>query len=460
MAKSKIYLLILLSCTLAYWGSLKYGFSQDDYYFLLISQAGSVREVLEFFSPWHQQGFPFFRPLGTQLYYYLFTTIFGVSGAALAMHVFMILVQSLNGYLVYRLVSKLFKDTKTTSVMIGLLYVISSVHFLSLFYIAATQQLLAATFGLLSLIAFTSKKYVAAGLYLIPGILSKESALVIPGIASLIYLYESKIFNLAMIKNYLLKIFPYIFVIALYLGIRLLAGIHIQSEYQPVIGPSLLSTIRWYLLFGYGAPEELLRYGLSGFGIRIGQFISDFGVLGLTSILSTFILTIGVIYRVLTSLISHKPFTIKQVMILMTWFILGIILIVWYPDHRYPHYLDLSLIPLLYLVIGDSSARLKYFMFGALTIASVLGIMISERVHWTTGRAKMVESTLQNIDWARICSEDNLVFVGEGNKPLELSYSLSLSNGPRVICHNKALGVYYQGIDKSWPADAFAVTVK
>jgi hypothetical protein len=460
MAKSKIWLLILTATVLSYFGSLKYGFSQDDYFFLFISKADSLSQVLQFFSPWHQQGFPFFRPLGTQLYYYLFTTLFTQSDAPYAMHIFMILLQSFNGYLVYKLVSRLFKDTTGTSLMIGILYAISSVHFLSLFYIAATQQLLAATFGLLSLNAFVSKKYSAAALYLIPGILSKESALVVPGIASLIYLYESKTFNLALVKNYLLKIIPYVFVIALYLGIRLMAGIHIQSEYQPVFGLSLLSTIRWYLLFGYGAPEELLRYGLSGMGIRIGQFVSDFGFLGWVSIITTGIGSIYFVYRVLTTLIKGDWQSKKQTFILLTWFILGIILIVWYPDHRYPHYLDLSLIPLLYLVIGNARAKLKYFMFGVLVIASLSAIMISQQQHWTTGRAKMVESVLQVMDWQGICQFNNLVFVGEGTKPLELSYSLSLSNGPRVICHNKALGVYYQGVDKNWPADSFVVTVK
>lgn len=462
MAQFKIWLLIFISTTLAYFGSLRYGFSQDDYFFLFISKAGSVGEVLQFFSPWHQQGFPFFRPLGTQLYYFLFNQ------NPFSMHVFMLLLQSFNGYLVYKLVSKLFKDNHLTSIMIGILYAISSVHFLSLFYIAATQQLLAATFGLLSLNAFASKKYLSAALYLVPGILSKESALVVPGIATLIYLYDSGKLSFLWIKKYLFAILPYIVVIALYLGLRLFAGIHIQSEYQPVFGPSLISTIRWYILFGFGAPEELLRYGLSGMSIRLGQFITDFGYLGLVSVVSTGIGCLYFVYRVVTSLFYRDWGSKKQTLILLTWFILGIILIIWYPDHRYPHYLDLSLIPLLYLVIGNTSSKLKYFIFSTLVVASISSIMLSTGSHWTTGRAKIVESALHVYDWEAICAKENVAFVGEGSKPLELSYALSLGNGPRVICNNSSLGVYYltaEALAKevegdTMPEDVFIVDIK
>ncbi len=437
MAQFKIWLLIFIATSLAYFGSLKYGFSQDDYFFLFISKAESIGEVLQFFSPWHQQGFPFFRPLGTQLYYFLFNQ------NPFFMHIFMLLLQSLNGYLVYKLVSKLFKESHLTSTMIGILYAISSVHFLSLFYIAATQQLLSATFGLLSLNAFVSKKYLHSALYLIPGILSKESALVVPGIASLIYLYDSSKLSFSWIKKYLLAILPYVVVIALYLGLRLSAGIHIQSEYQPVFGPSLLSTIRWYLLFGYGAPEDLLRYGLSGMSIRLGQFVTDFGYLGWISLISTGIGFTYFVIRVLSSLIKGDWSSKKKTLILLSWFILGIILIVWYPDHRYPHYLDLSLIPLLYLVIGGTPTKLKYFIFSVLVVASFSSIMLSVGSHWTTGRAKIVESALSAYAWGDICSKDNIAFVGEGTKPLELSYALSLGNGPRVICDKSSLSVYY-----------------
>ena len=454
MSKFKIYLLILVSTAFAYWGSLKYGFSQDDYFFLFISRARSLGEVLQFFSPWHQQGFPFFRPLGTQLYYFLFNQ------NPLFMHIFMLLLQSLNGYLVYKLISKLFKENQLTSILIGVLYTISSVHFLSLFYIAATQQLLSATFGLLSLNAFISKKYLASALYLIPGILSKESALVVPGIATLIYLYESSKISLAWIKKYLLAILPYIIVISLYLGIRLVAGISVQSEYQPVFGPSLLSTIRWYLLFGYGAPEAMLNYGLSGMSIRLGQFATDFGYLGLVSVLTTFIGFIYFVVRVLAVMLKGDWLSKKKTLILLTWFILGIILIVWYPDHRYPHYLDLSLIPLLYIVISHPKGKLKYFMFGTMVVASLSSILLSEQNHWTTGRALMAREALTRYDWGNLCKEENIVFTGAGTAPRELSYTLSLENGPRVICNKPGLGVYYQGVDKTWPASATTVKVE
>lgn len=439
MQKFKTWLLIFAAAVLAYGGSLKYGFSQDDYYFLLISKADSLTGVFDFFSPWHQQGFAFFRPLGTQLYYYLFTSLFTQNGAPLFMHIFMLLLQSINGYLVYRLVKKL-SGNKISSLLLGLAYATSSAHFLSLYYIAATQQLLAASFSLLSLNAFVSKKYLYSGLWMIPALLSKESALVTPAIAFILSFYESSKFDL---RKWVRSLLPYVLFVGLYLVMRFVAGVEVQKEYVPVIGSSLLSTIRWYLLFGYGAPEELLRYGLSGFGIRLGDFIHDFGYLGLASLVSTFSLAIYTVVQVTRSLIYRKPFTIRQLLILFTWFITGIILIVWYPDHRYPHYLDLSLIPLLYLVIFSQSGKGRYFLTLVLIIASLCGITISSRSHWTVGRSNMVEKSLEVLDWQAICTHDKIAFRGQNTRPLELSYSLSLENGPRVICNNPNLQVYY-----------------
>jgi len=316
MQKLKIYLLILLGVTTFYVGALKYGFSQDDYYFLTISKANSWADVFKFFLPWQQQGFAFFRPLGTQFYFSLFTSIFGMSSAPLPMHIFMIILQSVNGYLVYLLCSKLFKEEKL-GILIGLAYAISSVHFLSLYYIAATQQLLAMTFSLLSLNAFISRKYHLASLYLVPGLLSKESALVTPAVAGIISLYQAGAINMTSVKKTFFKLVPYIVVTAIYLGIRFAVGVEVQSEYRPVFGLSLLSTIRWYLLFAFGAPEELLRYGLAGMGIRIGQFLTDFNSLGWLNLVSTFLVFLYFLRSIVRSKLLHS-------FLLLSWFFLAL----------------------------------------------------------------------------------------------------------------------------------------
>ena len=422
----KYWLLILLVTLITYGSSLRYSFSQDDYYFLLISQANSFKEVLQFFSPWHQQGFVFFRPLGTQLYFYLFQQ------NAWAMHIFMLLVQSINGYLVMRLVERL-KAKSPASLLVGVLYAASAAHFLSLFYIAATQQLLAATFSLISLITFVDKKYWTSALLLIPGLLSKETAIITPAIAALLYQLGHKKFE---IKKVLPLAVPYIAVGAVYVILRLASGITVQSEYHPVIGPSIISTLRWYWLFGYSAPEELMRYSGAYLFVNFFRFIRDFGTVALVSTLATIVAALTAIGIAIKSVTLGQPLSRLKITVYMLWFLVGIVLVIFYPHHRYPHYLDLGLIPLLLIIIEGVGGKWRYIFSGLLLVGSLAAINISRDAHWTTGRAEMAERARVFFDEKHICDYDSVRFTGEDNAPQELSYTLSLENGPTVMCEH------------------------
>lgn len=436
MSKIKIYLLILIGVVLAYGGALKYGFSQDDWYFLLISKANNFREVIGFFNPLSQSGFAFFRPLSTQLYYFLFN-----QNPAL-MHVFMIFVQSLSGYFVFLLLKEL-KLKSPTPTLVALLYSVSSVHFLSLYYIAATQQLLAAAFSLLSLILFLKQKYPLSTLVLVLALLSKETSIVTPLIALGLVL-------ISRAKPTISQFIPYTLVFMLYLIMRLSTHGTTQSEYHLFFGPSVLTNIRWYFLFAANFPEILVGYGLPRMGIDLAKFISDYRAPALIITLSGSLTA----FFALARLVQSKRW------LYLLWFVVGLGPVILLRDHLYPHYLDLALIPLLLLLLQDLKPRHQYFIAILYLLASLYSIQFSENHHWTTARAQIVQSAMTSYDWDKICRQDNIVFTGEGSAPRELSYALSLANGPRVICNKDDLGVYYQGVDKTWPDDAYLIKSK
>lgn len=433
----KNWLMIMLASFLAYGGSLKYGFSQDDFYFLLISQANSIKDVLEFFSPWHQQGFAFFRPLGTQFYFYLFQQ------NAWAMHLFMLILHSFNGYLVTKLVARL-KHNPPVPLLIGILYTTSAVHFLSLYYISATQQLLATFFGLISLNSFLDKKYWQSALLLIPGLLSKETAIVIPVIALLLYQLEHQ--TLA-VKKLFKPFLPYFLSVLIYLLLRFSAGVVVQSEYSPVLNLSLVSTLRWYWLFGYGAPEELMRYSGMYLFVNFFRYIRDLGWIAAVSTVVTVSASLIAILIAGKSALFNRPLSRVQISVYISWFLAGIALVVAYPHHRYPHYLDLALIPLLLLAVTPLKGVWRYLMVLLILLGSWSGINLSASTHWTTGRAKMGARALSFFEAQDLCKYNTLQFVGEGNAAEELSYTLSLENGPRVICDNPRMTTYYGETD-------------
>ncbi len=419
MPNIKTWLLFFFATLVAYAGSLRYGFSQDDWYFLLISDAHNLSDMLNFFNPLAQSGFAFFRPLGTQLYYLLFNM------HPLSMHLFMLTVQALNGYLVMRLVGRL-KLKSPTPLIVGLLYTISSVHFLSLFYIAATQQLLAATFSLLSLIFFLDSKYRSSAALFALALLCKETAIVVPGVALILTL-------ISQLRPKLKLFLPYALVFVIYLLIRLATSSGVQSEYQLTLGPSLLTNLRWYYLFAANLPEALVSYGLPRMGINFTQFIHDFGISAWVIMISTGLISLFTFIRLI--------YTRRWLYIL--WFVVSLGPILLLRDHLYPHYLDLALIPFLLLLTQDLKVKYQYLISLIYILAAIYSIQFSQAHHWTTGRAIMSSSAQTKLDWSEICSHDSVAFVGEGSRPLELSYTLSLENGPRVICQNPALKVYY-----------------
>lgn len=419
MQNFKTWLLIFIATIVAYGTSLRYGFSQDDWYFLLISRANNFGDVLNFFNPASQFGFAFFRPLGTQLYYYLF------QDKSVAMHAFMLLVQSFNGFLVMRLVARL-KVKSPVPLMVGILYAISSVHFLSLYYIAATQQLLATFFALLSLNSFLAIGHWPSAIYFLLALLSKETAIVVPGVAFILLLVNK-------LKPTFKQFAPYLLASALYLIMRLATSSTVQSEYYFSFDPSVLTNIRWYALFGANFPEQLVSYGLPRMGINFTQFITDFGTSTWIIVISSSLIALFAIIR----LIQTRRW------LYALWFVIALGPVILLRDHLYPHYLDLALIPFLLLLTQDLKLKTQYLVFAFYALTAVFSIQFSQAHHWTTGRAVMAERALSGLDWREICTHDSIIFAGEDRQPLELSYTLSLENGPRVICNKPTLQVYY-----------------
>jgi len=433
MTNTKYYLILLIITSLFYGGALKYGFSQDDWYFLSISQANSLGDILNFFNPAAQSGFAFFRPLGTQLYYYLSTTLAGIESAPILMHSFMILVQAASAIVVYRLLL-LLKYSDQLSKYVSLIYASTSAVFLSLYYIAATQQLLATFFSLLSLTAFISRKPLQVGIYWALALLSKETAIMTPVLG--VILTQLKELNLSIFKKWQ-QFIPYFLVGVIYISLRLISPPTVQSEYHFVFGGNVISTLRWFILFGYGSPEEWIRYGLAGGRLNLSGIVSDYGLLGVVNISTTAILLIMTLYSLLTSPHVHRP------LLYILWWFLGLAPILFLQNHRYPHYLDLSLIPLLLLTL-ESIKRYHLAIVGIFLVASYTAITISSSSHWTVGRSKISEKAIEYFAQNQVCETSHLIFAAPAPYPAELGYALSLENGPRVICNNSQLKVEYR----------------
>lgn len=438
MKKTKLghYLILALSVLLFYGSSLQYGLSQDDFFHLSISKAGSLGDFFQFFNPL-KHDWVFFRPLSTQVFYFLFGSFFSWQQAAVPMHLFALLLHIINSALVYRLVNRLVSKDKLLGLIVAVLYAISPIHFLSLFYVGAVQQLLTTFFSLLLLLSLKSGNRLKQSLLLLLALMSKEIAIRLAPLATLYLVLKQKPLKTALAET------KHLYLISLlYLLFRLGFGLSVPAEYVVTFNPfKLLASVMWYGLFSLGLPENLLRYGLSGGRINFVQFFLDHPP-------STKLLAFGalvLLYFSLKSLLANK--SKQRSWFLLLWWILGIAPILPFVDHRYPHYLDLSLIALLVLVFSKLSKKLSLLVFLLVFYCSYLGISLEKTTHWTIGRSIIVKNFAPLLESGSYCQGDSLLITGPGNVGRELSYALMLEHGPQIICNNDDLRIYYSGVN-------------
>jgi len=439
MAKSKIIIILSLAVLLAYGMSMQYGFSQDDWFHLSISKAGSIKDFFNFFNPF-DVSWIFFRPLSTQLPYWFAYSIFGLDIAPYFMHFLMLLVHLANAYIVVQIASQYLQSN--LSLLLGLMYAISNTHFLSLYYIGAIQQLISTFFSLIAIYLVTAKPKpspFSLAILTLCALLSKELALRLPPILLLLtYLNNHNIFKSLKI------VFSSILVAVAYVIFRLIIGNAGASEY--VVNFSLsttLATLMWYGLFIMSFPEKLLSYGLSAGRINILGFLQDFGLLGYFVLITATILGILFILRLLYTL--KNPKTSNSLLYLLLAFI-SILPVIFLPTHRYPHYLDLTLLFLGIWVLQNIELNLRVYLYSAIVAMGIISsINIETSTHWTTQRAIKSKEIAQKIIAEKACtSSTGVTFTGSKTDLQEIAYAMSIANGPRIICQNTGLQVYYK----------------
>lgn len=438
--------LLLLVTMLFYGASLTYGFSQDDFFHLIIAKADNLKEFGNFFLP-HPESWVFYRPLSTQFWYWLFESLFGWQNAPIPMHMAALLIHTANAYLVTLMLEKVFKLTSRAAVLGGAVYAASSIHFLSLFYIGATQQLLTTFFGLLAAYANLKNQKVREVTFFLLSLLSKEIALRLVPVVILMRIIRGENWVTAVKKSAAL-----IGVAALYLGVRYAVGVSAPPEYAFDFGVlTTAATGMWYGLMTLGAPEHLLTYGLSAGRIDILGFLRDFPIAGT--------LNVGAVVLLLVACLAAKP-SRSHVRYIALWGA-ALIPVFFLPSHRYAHYLDLSLLPVLAWLLARTNPRwLKMTAGTLLFIAFTTGQSIDRRTHWTVERAELARSYREKIEAADACHGDALVFAGEEIRVRDLSYALMYENGPRIICNREELQVYYSSTMEHYPEESKVIEVE
>lgn len=447
----KLFLLLLLA-TAVYLPSLQYGFSQDDFIHLSASQANNLGEFLTFFNPFAR--YPdifFYRPLATQVYFFLNTAFFGLN--PLPFHLEALLLHFANAVLFYFLVKRLWHNPRL-AVISALFYTISAAHFLSLYYISAFQQLARTFFLFLSIFAFCEyqqsksfTRYLVSILTFILALLSKETSLILPVLLVFLEALRQKQFSPGLVKKLVKPLSAFFLVASIYLGLRFtgFGTVFGDGSYQFISSAGeLAQNFKWYVLWSFGLPEILSTYpGLKQY--HLAQFIKDFPQAFWILLMFVITLVCGVISLFRRRLLGFS------IVISFAIFIVALSPVLILKEHKYPQYLDLAFVGLLPLFSGvffNSGIFKKFFGWGgviAFILLQIFSLNLSEQTHWTTHRAKVAAHYYEFFKKElTIPEEATIIFIGDQRAGQELSFALAKGYALRVWYPGQIKEVKYQ----------------
>lgn len=341
---------ILIVSFLFYRSSLNYYFIQDDFFHLNISRASSLKEFFEFFK--FRDDIIGYRPISLQLFFFFGRKIFGLDPGGFRVISFTLLFSS------FFLIIKIFKEV-SGRLLVGFLtaslWVISSIHFMTITWISAGYIIIGTFFWLLTsylFLKFVSQNrkiyYLLAVISFVATLASNEFSITWPFVFGFYYY-----FVLGNSPKKSAKIFaPFLFFLIMYLTGRLFfMKVPSISEYKLVINSSSVKTLFWYFLWTFNIPEEFKKQVVKNLIIFNYQFFREFWSLILISAIGAIgELTLGICYPFFCILRDKLKPDLKLVVFAILWFLISISPVLFLPNHNFIMYLALPSIGIYFLL--------------------------------------------------------------------------------------------------------------
>src|SRR5258706_3658921 len=257
---------VIFGCFLIYLPSLLNFFSGDDWFHVRITQFLSFNQFLDVFSFTHtNQSAAFYRPIPTQVCFFVFQALFGLN--AWPYHLFVLICFGYSLFLVYQFARKQF-GYESKAILATAIYGLSVSNFTRIYFLSSFQEVALVIFSLLCLLSFPNSK-VKSIIFFVIALLSKETAVILPLLILL--------FNFKIIKKNLASILPTVVILLIYLFLRFkVFGNTVGDSYLWNFSPAkAANTLMWYVLWSFGAPELLVDYVGSGLRL-VPKFFTDY----------------------------------------------------------------------------------------------------------------------------------------------------------------------------------------
>ncbi len=412
---------IILYTLIIFYPNFSLYFHQDDFFnFGLSNNLAAVISAFNIFQA--HPDFPFYRPIPVQLYFYVLRNLLGFNpqGYHLANYaLFALLI-----LLVFRLILK-FTNKRLTAIIATVIFAINSTHFAAMASGAYAHEIIFSIFSVLTIYFFLPKKNTPLSLFfLILALMSKEIAVMLPPILSVILFLRAK--SVKQFFNRASTLLPFFLILGVYLiGHFVYYGLPQSSSYQFILGKQNLNILAWYTLWAFSVPNILIDF--IGPGLKINPTFSTVAQLNGTifvAAFSVFVLSaIFLFLKTFEKLLSNSE-NLRIILIGLAWFVLGLIPVLIFPLHKLAIEQTFPMIGLILsvsMVISVPLSSKKFTKFiailaiSAYLILATNSIYLARRTHWIVRSANQAKAV---IDFLRpkinSMPVDSIIYFADG----------------------------------------------
>jgi hypothetical protein len=385
-------------------------FTQDDFTWLrTATNFQGAKDILQCFIKYN--GAANYRPLTQELFFFINYKLFGLNpvafhAAALAIHI-------LNSFLVYAIIREI-GNNRLSSFAGAVFYGVNATLFISIYWVSAVSESGMATFYLASLLFFirflqerSVTDYAVSFLMFIAALMSKESAIAIPPIMLLTFLYLRPKLENKNIINAISMLLPFIVTVIIYLAIRMMTiGVPAEGPYKA--GLNFLTLVNLY---------NYLVWSLNGF--QVFEAIADlvgYGYIAPLKIVVGLMSVAGLVYLILK---QKRAFIFS-----FSWFAVALLPVLPFIHHAQNYYVNISIVGISLLIGVAINSFGKQAQFPAIVfvvfcvLLSIMNVRYQEKHLWVTHRAALARTALQDIKLLHPNLPDNatLYFSGTGEE--------------------------------------------
>lgn len=395
-------------------------FSQDDFFHLRVVMTKDLKDIPSFFISL-QKEYAFYRPLSRETFNLLMYKTFQLN--PLPFHIFNYLLIISNTILCFILTKKLSGD-KILGFFSALLYALSTIHSVELYYLASVQTLLATLFLLLSIYFYISffkrahlKQYFLSLLFYILALLSHETAVVLSGILFFItiFFYKHKL-NSIKIFYYLI---PFILITVFYLfNTALFSNLPNQEVYHPVFSiKSIINTLSWYIIWSFGLSEIIIDYIGPKFQVNLNllKWYSDYLQIVITAFVMATLSLIFLIYFYKRKLFNNIYF----LFIVFVSYIISLSPFLFFPQHKSTYYMSFAtiwfsiFIAIILNIVWQHQKIAKMWVILWIFLFAIISFQttkLNEITYWAAKRSVAAKYLLNNIKNSYPNPQKNTVF--------------------------------------------------